>query len=136
MPGIQNNSLEVVVCALPRMMSTFSKKSQQNIQIQAMQSWFSFSRASPHHSHGRLCSLGDNIACPRLQASCAKGDIQEVLPCISLMHNCSYLVQDTSEGPKAANKPRFPYTSQRLKKIYSCPTTHFHQVGGTSVIQN
>lgn len=61
---------------------------------------------------------------------------QEVLPCISLMHNCSYLVQDTSEGPKAANKPRFPYTSQRLKKIYSCPTTHFHQVGGTSVIQN
>lgn len=52
------------------------------------------------------------------------------------MHNCSYLAQDTSEGPKAVNKPSSPYNSWRLKKICSCPTTHFHHVGGTSVIQN
>ena len=101
-----------------------------------MQSWFRFSCTDPYHTHGGLCSLGDNIACPRLQASCASGDIHEFLSCVSLMHSCSYWAPDMSEGPKAAKKPSFPYASQQLKKICSCPSTGFHYMGGASLIQN
>lgn len=137
MLGIQN-LLKVVVCALPRMMSAFSKKSLQNIQIQATQSWFRFFCAGPHHSHGQLCSPGDNITCPRVRVTCVSRNSTYTSPCPAQIRCTAPLpqLQAWQRNSKQPNKPGFPYASQSIKKICSCPSTGFHYAGGESLVRN